>query len=113
VAQTKKRRHGKKRSADRQMTWILAGLAGGVMLVIAALALVSRQNDKPGERQFDPNFRPEVTGAPRVEVLPQDAIDYGDVKLGTTITTEFHVRNVGDQQLVVLGEPQVEVMEGC
>ena len=39
--------------------------------------------------------------------------DYGDVKLGKTIKTQFHVKNVGDTQLVFAGEPRVEVLEGC
>jgi hypothetical protein len=112
MAYARKKHRSKKRSQSNNM-WIVAGIAGGVVLIIAALALVSRQNDAPGQKTFDPNFVPEVTGAPRVEVLPQDVVDYGDVKLGTTINTVFNVRNVGDEQLVVLGEPQVELVQGC
>jgi hypothetical protein len=112
MAYAKKRHRSKKRSQNT-MTWIVAGVAGGVVLILAALALVSRQNDSSGEKSFDPSFKPEVTGAPAVDVLPQDVIDYGNVKLGTTINTVFKVRNIGDQQLVVLGEPQVEVVQGC
>jgi hypothetical protein len=112
MAQAKKRHRSKKRP-QHDMTWIAAGIAGGVVLLLAALALVSRQNDAPGQKTFAPNFVPEVTGAPRVEVLPQDVIDYGDVKLGTTINTVFNVRNIGDEPLVVLGEPQVELVQGC
>lgn len=112
MAHTKKRRRGKKRSRS-SMAWILGGIAGGVVMIIAALVLVSRQNDSPAQKGFDPDFKPEVTGAPRVEVVQNEVIDYGEVKLGTTVTTEYTVRNVGDQQLVVLGEPRVELVEGC
>jgi hypothetical protein len=98
------------------MTWIVGGVIGGVIFIVVALVLLTRGNDnssKSGQTAFDSDFEPEVTGAPQVAVLPQDAIDYGDVKLGTTVNTEFKVRNVGDKPLVVIGEPQVEVIEGC
>ncbi len=113
MAQTKKNRRSKKRGAANQISWIWAGIAGGVVLIIAAIALLARQNDSPSQKTFDPNFEPTVTGAARVEVLPQDTIDYGDVKLGTSINTVFNVRNIGDEPLMVLGEPQVEVVQGC
>ncbi|HML22447.1 MAG TPA: hypothetical protein PKD09_12415 [Aggregatilinea sp.] len=93
--------------------WILGGIAGGVVLIVAALALASRQNDAPSQQSFDPNFEPEVTGAPRVEIVQDEVIDYGDVKLGTTVNTVYTVRNVGDEPLVVSGEPRVELVEGC
>jgi hypothetical protein len=108
-----KKKHRSKKHSRNNMAWIAGGIVGGLVLILAALALVSRQNDTPGQETFDPNFQPEVTGAPAVAVLPQDVIDYGDVKLGTTINTVFKVRNIGDQPLVVLGEPQVELVEGC
>jgi hypothetical protein len=58
------------------------------------------------------NFTPKVTGAPSVEVA-QESVDYGDVKMNTPVETVFRVRNVGDEALVILGEPQVELIEGC
>jgi hypothetical protein len=113
MAQTKKGHRSTKRRANNNISWIWAAIAGGVMLVIAATALFARGNNNGGEKTFDPNFQPTVTGAPAVAVLPQDTIDYGNVKLGTTVDTVFKVRNVGDQPLVVLGEPQVELVQGC
>ncbi len=113
MAQTKKNRRSKKRGAANQISWIWAGIAGGVVLIFAAIALLARQNDSPSQKTFDPNFEPTVSGAPRVEVLPQDTVDYGDVKLGSNINTVFNVRNIGDEPLMVLGEPQVEVVQGC
>jgi hypothetical protein len=91
----------------------VASLVGGAILVVAALAQVARGNDTTGQKACDRNLEPEVVGATWVEVLPQDCIDYGDVKLGSTVNTVFKVRNIGDQPLVVLGEPQVEVVQGC
>ena len=51
-------------------------------------------------------------GTPKL-VVEQDAFDYGDVPLNTTITTTFVVRNEGSGPLKILGVPQVEVREGC
>lgn len=113
MAQTNKRRRSRRGGTNSTMKWILAGMAGAVLLIIAALTLATRQKDAPGQTTFDPNFKPEVTGAPRVKVLPQEVIDYGDVRLGTTITTTYRVRNVGDRPLIILGEPQVELVQGC
>jgi hypothetical protein len=45
--------------------------------------------------------------------IAQERVDYGDVKVNTPIETIFHIRNVGDQPLQILGEPQVEVVRGC
>ena len=58
------------------------------------------------------NFVPEVIGAPRVAVA-QEAFDYGDVKLNTTVETVFEVQNVGDETLTLMQNPQVQVLEGC
>jgi len=84
--------------------WLAAFIAlisiGGVLFW-----LISRGNKAT-------NFTPEVTGAPSVEVA-QAALDHGDVKLNTPVESVFRVRNVGDQALIILGEPQVEVIEGC
>lgn len=113
MAQAKKRSRNKRRAPNSARRWFVAGGAGVVLLILAVLALVSRQDESPGQQIFDPDFEPQVTGAPRLEVLPQDVIDYGDVKLGTTITTVYTVRNVGDAPLVILGEPRVELVEGC
>lgn len=113
MAHAKKSRRRSKRGKNNNLTWIAAGIAGAVVVIIATLALISRQNDTPGQTAFDANFEPEVSGAPRVEVVQDDVIDYGNVSLGTTVTTEYTVRNVGDEPLVVLGEPRVELVEGC
>jgi hypothetical protein len=111
MANKKSRRRRNK--STNNMTWIVMALVGGAVLVVAAIALLARGNDNGGQKTFDTNFEPTVTGAPRVEVLPQDTVDYGNVKLGSTINTVFNVRNVGDQPLMVLGEPQVELVQGC
>lgn len=113
MARSKKRQRSNRRKSNTNMQWIIGGLVGGAVLIIAALVLgVFQGDDSASQEPFDPNFEPEVTGAPSVAV-DQEVIDYGDVKLGTTVTTVFNVRNVGDEPLQIIGEPRVELVEGC
>jgi hypothetical protein len=84
---------------------IAVAAIGGILLLIVSLV-------KGSGGGTDPNFKAEVAGAPRIAV-EQDRIDHGNVKLGTTIESDFKIRNVGDKDLVILGEPRVEVVEGC
>jgi hypothetical protein len=84
---------------------LLAALIALISIGGALFWLISRGNKVA-------NFTPEVTGAPSVEVA-QQMLDHGDVKMNTPIESVFRVRNRGDQALLILGEPQVEVIEGC
>jgi len=116
VAKRSKSKSRRSRKQANNLTWLITGALGLVVLVVAALVLGSGDDSTaagPGQKQFDADFEPAVSGAPRVEVVQDDVLDYGNVKLGTTVTTEYTVRNVGDEQLVVLGEPRVELVEGC
>jgi len=61
---------------------------------------------------FGTEVPPTVTGAPRVAVS-QEVVDYGEIKVDTPVETVFRVQNIGDQPLKILGEPQVELVEGC
>lgn len=81
---------------------ILIGL--GVLLSAVAFLLIRDSQQEP--------FEPEVTGKPKA-VLDQTFFDYGDVRFNTPVETVFRVKNVGDQPLKILGEPQVQVVEGC
>jgi hypothetical protein len=98
-------------SAARQQSslWIWVTLGG---LLLAVTLFLIFQVTKDGLASQATGFTPAVIGRPQVAVS-QDKVDYGDVKLGQTITTVFDVRNTGDQNLVILGAPQVEVVEGC
>lgn len=115
MAKRSKKKSRRSRKQNNSLTWFATGALGLVVLVVAALVLRSGGDgsSENGQSEFDPNFEPAVSGAPRVEVVQDDVLDYGNVKLGTTVTTEYTVRNVGDEQLVVLGEPRVELVEGC
>jgi len=107
-----KPRRAKKR-IQSSVVWLLGGALGSILLIVAALAFTSRGENQPGQTVFDPDFEPQVTGGPRVEVVQDEVLDYGKVKLNTVVNTVYTVRNVGDEPLVILGEPRIEVVEGC
>jgi hypothetical protein len=81
--------------------WLWAVAAAAIILVVGGLATLLI---------FDPNA-PE-DGAPKV-VVDQPVIDEGYQKLNETVRTSFTLRNEGDVPLRILGEPQVELVEGC
>jgi len=105
-----KRRRRKGRPSSRSYPrWLplamVAAVAAVAVAVIGGGALVA-QNGRQA------TVIPVVTGAPRVAVA-QEVVDYGEVKVNTPIETVFRVQNIGDQPLKILGEPQVELVEGC
>lgn len=107
----KKRQSKKvKTSPKRRFPWLWLAVGGAVLLVIGGLSLVWWTSSNSAVVTLD--VTPEVTGAPRLTV-DQDIIDEGYIKLNNTIRTSFRLRNVGDQPLYILGEPQVELVEGC
>jgi hypothetical protein len=89
--------------------WVI--VAGGVLLVAGVLFFLLRASN-PGQDNQQANFSPQVSGAPRISVA-NDTLDHGYVKLGTTVNSVFSVRNEGDRPLQILGEPRVELVEGC
>ena len=93
----------------RQFPWLWVIMGGAVLLVIGGLSLLWPSSNS-GVVTLD--VTPEVTGAPRLAV-DQEVIDEGYIKLNNTIRTTFRLRNVGDEPLDVMGEPQVELAEGC
>lgn len=82
---------------------VLAGL--GVLIVGTAAAIWLGNRPNPG-------FRPEVTGAPAIEV-DETFYELGERKFDTLAEVSYVVRNVGDQTLRIVETPQVEVLEGC
>jgi hypothetical protein len=86
--------------------WLWAVLGGALLFIISGVWLAWPSN------KVNPNFAPQVTGAPRL-VVEQTTIDEGEVKVNTPIRTTFRLQNVGNQPLQILGEPAVELVEGC
>jgi hypothetical protein len=89
--------------------WLWLAVGGAVLLIIGGLSLVWTSSEA-GVVTLD--VTPEVAGAPRLAV-DQEVIDEGYIKLNNTIRTTFRLRNVGDEPLHILGEPAVELVEGC
>jgi hypothetical protein len=71
-----------------------------VLIVIGVTALLISDNAR------------SVTGTPKL-VVEQAVVDEGYQTINTPVRTSFNIRNEGDGPLRVLGEPQVELVEGC
>jgi hypothetical protein len=94
-----------RKEQDRSLLWRRGIVAGGGLLVLLIAFLVVRASlQKP--------YVPEVTGKPSA-VIDQKYFDYGTVPDLSHVETTFHVKNVGDQQLQIIGEPIVEAVKGC
>jgi hypothetical protein len=104
-----KKRHFKRTKqlpAKHKFPWLWLAVGGALLLVIGGLGFVWASSSA------GPAVAPEVIGAPKL-VVDQTTIDEGDVKLNNTVRTTFRLKNAGDQPLYVMGEPQVELVEGC
>lgn len=87
------------------MPWLIPAIVlGAVLVVIGVVAAVT------GGRRT--SFTPEISGAPRAD-FDQTSIDHGPVSFEQVVESVYRVRNVGDQPLNILGEPRVELVEGC
>ena len=86
--------------------WLWVAGIGIVVIIIGVLLFQANRASSQNSAAI------QVKGSPRLSVV-QDTFDYGDVQLGTTVQTVFRVRNVGDQPLVILNQPRVQVVEGC
>lgn len=94
----------KPKASSRRNTLPLVLTLAGVLVLAAAVWMIF------GSGQ--PKAAVEVKGAPHLKV-EKDAIDHGDVKLGTPIRDEIRVTNTGDQTVRFSEAPYIEVLEGC
>lgn len=95
----------KQEPPPKRPSWLLpAVIVGAVVALLAIVAAFTGGRREP--------FVPEVVGAPRAEV-DADRIDHGPVAFNQPVESVYRVRNVGDQPLQILGEPRVELVEGC
>lgn len=85
----------------------LLAVAAGVLVIGVAILLITMAGGAA-----DPNFAPQVTGAPKL-VVDQPFYDLGDFHFNTLAQVTYTLRNVGDQPLRILEQPQVQVVEGC
>lgn len=105
---TKTRSYGKgrHRRKDQKLLLPLAIISLGVIMIAAFFAF------RPRGARIDPNFVPEVNGAPSLKT-DKEMIDFGDVKVGEWVSASFRLTNVGDEKLQFLQKPFIEVREGC
>lgn len=80
--------------------WLWIGVAAAIVLVGGAAFWLTSNSRQP------------KTGTPDL-VVDQLVLDEGYQKLDTVVRTSFTLRNEGDAPLRILGEPQVELVEGC
>ncbi len=102
---TGKRTQKKAGGWPRWQIWLGAGL--GVLLLVGGLLRF------PGSASSGPpaDFTPQAE-TPRLAV-DREAIDLGLPPLNRQVAAVFLVKNVGSQPLRILGEPTVELVEGC
>ena len=86
--------------------WLWLVVAGALLLVLGgvAVSVLSRLNSGAAPQ--------EGAGAPKLTV-DRTAVDEGYVQFNVPVRTTFRLSNAGDQPLKILGEPQVELIEGC
>lgn len=94
-----------RRKPHKRPAWLIPAIILGLVVVVAAVvAVVTGSRREP--------YEPEVTGAPRAQ-FDQTAFDHGALRFEQQVESVYRVRNVGDQPLNILGEPRVELVEGC
>jgi len=101
VSRKKKHKKTRTKPASQRSWWLWAVAAVAVLFVVGGLTILLTSNSSRAE-----------TGTPKIAV-DQPVIDEGYQKLDKTIRTSFTLRNDGDASLHILGEPQVELVEGC
>lgn len=95
----------KQKQPSRQFPWPWLAVVGALLIIGGGLMIWSPFGAAS-------TAAPEMTGGPRLAV-DQTVIDEGYVKLDTRVRTTFRLKNVGDQALHIIGQPQVELVEGC
>lgn len=100
---------GKRKAASpaRHSPFALYLGLGVLLFIVAGLALVWR----PGSRETT-GAPAQLADGPRLAV-DKEEIDFGPVPINKAVKAAFRLTNIGDQPLQVLGEPRIEVREGC
>lgn len=80
-------------------------IVGGLFAIAVLIIVASASNQRPA-------FTPQVSGAPRAQI-DQTQIDHGIVAFEQQVESVFRLKNVGDRPLSILGEPRVELLQGC
>ena len=101
---SRKSRPRKNQSSSRQSLWTwLAGI-GVLLLIVGGVVWTS---SRPGTA-----VAPQVVGTPKLKV-DQTVVDEGYLQYNVPVRTTYRLSNVGDQPLEIVGQPTVELVEGC
>ena len=92
---------------SKRPSWLIPAL---VLVAVAALVVAVVLLNSANQPQSV--YVPEITGRPGA-VVAQAVVNHGDVQMEETVESAFTIRNVGDQPLVIFGEPRVELVQGC
>lgn len=98
----------KQQSAQKNRQGQIVLVAFIAMVVIAGVFILLQP-----KTTVPAGFEPQVIGAPSLVVLSDELIDHGDVPVNEFVETEFVIQNVGDEDLIILGNPIIEVVVGC
>lgn len=102
---SKKARRATNSLAPRRFPWPWLAAGGALLLIVAGLlAWTSSRQGSPAPA--------EAVGVPKLAV-DRTEVDEGYRKFDTQVRTTFRLSNVGDQPLTILGQPQVQLVEGC
>jgi hypothetical protein len=99
---------GKVKTPPPQRNALPLYLAGGALLVII-IGVLLWSNLGRASSGGSPT---QVAGGPKVAV-DREQIDFGNVPLDKPVKAIFKLSNVGDQTLQILGQPVIEVKQGC
>ena len=103
----KKSRHkNNKPEPSRQLPRLSLAAGGAILLIIVGVVLWW------ASPRSDPMTMPRQLDSPRLTV-DRTIIDDGYVKFDTPVRATFKLNNIGNQSLQILGEPRVELIEGC
>jgi hypothetical protein len=103
-------KHGISKAAPSNQRKLLPFFVVGaaVLLIVLGLVLVRRAGE-PASTSDIPILE---TNMPRLAV-DQKSIDFGKVPLDIPVKATFKLSNVGDLPLQILGQPAIEVKQGC
>jgi hypothetical protein len=93
-----KKYKNRRRPQKRTISPLILLIGGGILLIAAALFVAFGNRDGGGTPAL---------------AVDQEMIDYGDVKLDTSLTFAVKVTNTGNGTLRFKEEPYIEVREGC
>lgn len=99
----------KRRKRAAQSPWPFVVMAVGVVAIVSVGFFIL--NDSKANAKLA-DATPESARGARLSV-DQTVIDFGKVKFNQPVTAVFKLKNIGDQPLRILGEPRVELVQGC